>query len=262
MMAPPPMHDSAVSPCFHGCLAFLHRHFPPQSPPSHPLNPSLHSQQQPSPWDCSTIPKLQLPAVVPFRGPASYLGSVGVSKVCLILIPFRLPLISCFTPSLKCFFSDSDSCPDVGIGPLLQLPRPLRSSPTNTPVSPLVPSSYRVLRGSVYSFPLVGSSCLLSAGVLHALLCLKVCSSCVRGDVYSMSSFSSTILFLHYYFIQLDFLCLFSVILFMTHFVLGSLCKWVSCLSLGPSPSLLTSQWAGVLQTRESSRRASGYYLL
>ena len=48
----------------------------------------------------------------------------------------------------------------------------------------------------------------------------------------------------------------------MTHFVLGSLCKWVSCLSLGPSPSVLTSQWAGVLRIRESSRRAPGYYLL
>ena len=24
-----PMHDSAVLPCFHGCLAFLHQHFPP-----------------------------------------------------------------------------------------------------------------------------------------------------------------------------------------------------------------------------------------
>ena len=29
VMAPLPMHDSAVSPCLHGCLAFLHRHFPP-----------------------------------------------------------------------------------------------------------------------------------------------------------------------------------------------------------------------------------------
>ena len=38
-----PMRDSAVSPCFHGCPAFLHRHFPPQSPPSHALNPSHHS---------------------------------------------------------------------------------------------------------------------------------------------------------------------------------------------------------------------------
>ena len=40
--------DSAVSPCFHGGPAFFHRHFPPQSPPSHPFNPSLRSQQQPS----------------------------------------------------------------------------------------------------------------------------------------------------------------------------------------------------------------------
>ena len=30
---------STVSPCLHDCLVFLHRHFPPQSPPSHPLGP-------------------------------------------------------------------------------------------------------------------------------------------------------------------------------------------------------------------------------
>ena len=45
--------------------ASLHRHFPPQSPPSHPLDPSLHSQQRPLPWDCSTIPEFQLPATAP-----------------------------------------------------------------------------------------------------------------------------------------------------------------------------------------------------
>ena len=45
--------------------------FLPQSPLSHPLGPSLHSKQQPSPWDCSTIPKLQLPATASSRGPAS-----------------------------------------------------------------------------------------------------------------------------------------------------------------------------------------------
>ena len=38
MLGPPPTHDSAVSPCFHGCLAFLHRHFPLQSCPSHLLD--------------------------------------------------------------------------------------------------------------------------------------------------------------------------------------------------------------------------------
>ena len=49
VMAPLPEHDSAVLPCFYGCPAFLHRHFLPQSPPSHPLGPSLHSKQQPFP---------------------------------------------------------------------------------------------------------------------------------------------------------------------------------------------------------------------
>ena len=49
-----------------------------------------------------------------------------------------------------------------------------RSSPTNTPVFPPVPLSYQVLHGSVSSFPLFKYSCLLSAGIQHALLCLKV----------------------------------------------------------------------------------------
>ena len=42
---------------------------------------------------------------------------------------FRLPQISCFTLSLKCFSSDSDNCPDMEIGPLLQVPHPLRAVP-------------------------------------------------------------------------------------------------------------------------------------
>ena len=73
VMAPPPMHDSAVSPCFLGCLAFLHRHFPPQSPSSHPLDPSLHNQQQPLHWDCSTILNSNSSCCA-FQGPASLSG--------------------------------------------------------------------------------------------------------------------------------------------------------------------------------------------
>ena len=46
----------------------------------------------------------------------------GCLKDYLILIPFRLPQISCFTLSLKCFSSDSDNCPDVVIGPLASVP--------------------------------------------------------------------------------------------------------------------------------------------
>ena len=143
-MAPSPSHDSAVSPCFRGCLAFLHWHFPPRSPPSHALNPSLHSQQQPLPWDCSIILKLQLPAAVPYRGPAF------LSRVCMAvarsvrLFPYRLPQIRCFTLSLKCFSSDSDNCSDVGIGPLLQFPHPLRTGPVLHSCFPS-PSSFVLL---------------------------------------------------------------------------------------------------------------------
>ena len=108
----------------------------------------------------------------------------GCGKDCLILIPFRLPQISCFMLSLKCFSSDSDSCPYVRSGPLLQLPNPPRAGPVllTLPFPPLVPSSCRVLRGSIYSFPLVRSSCPLAAGVLDALLCLKVYSWCIHGE--------------------------------------------------------------------------------
>ena len=108
----------------------------------------------------------------------------GCGKDCLILIPFRLPQISCFTLSLKCFSSDSDNCLNVGIRPLLQFPYPQRAGPVLLTLLffPLVPSSYQVLHGSIYSFPLVRSSCPLSAGVLHALLCLKGYSSCIHGE--------------------------------------------------------------------------------
>ena len=68
----------------------------------------------------------------------------GCGKDCLILVPFRLPQISCFTLCLGCFSSDSDNCPAVGIGPLLQFPHLPRAGPV--PVTllffPLVPSSY------------------------------------------------------------------------------------------------------------------------
>ena len=102
-------------------------------------------------------------------------GMHGFRKNCLILISFSLPQISCFTLSLKYFSSDSDNCPKVGTGPLLPFPHPSRTGPVLLTLLffPLVPSSYQVFHGSIYSFPLVRYSCQLSAGVLHALLCLK-----------------------------------------------------------------------------------------
>ena len=63
-------------------------------------------------------------------------------KDCLSLIPFRLLQISCFTLSLNCFSSDTDNCPSVGIGPLLQFPHPPRAGPAllALPFFLLVPS--------------------------------------------------------------------------------------------------------------------------
>ena len=56
VMVPPPACDSAVLPCFHGCLAFFHRHFPPQSPPS----PSLREGRGVSPQSAAVLPYIEL----------------------------------------------------------------------------------------------------------------------------------------------------------------------------------------------------------
>ena len=145
VMIPPTTHNSAVLPCFHGCLAFLHRHF--ASPWSVSLQSTaalalglLHNPQTPAPSSCGPV----------FLPPGMY----GCSKDCLILIPFRLLQISSFTLNLKCFCSDSGNCPDVGIGPLLQFPHLPRAGPLLTTLlfCPLVPSSYGVLHGSIF-FP-------------------------------------------------------------------------------------------------------------
>ena len=107
----------------------------------------------------------------------------GCGKDCLILIPFRLLQISCFTCSLKCFSSDSDSCPDIWIRSLLQFLHPPRAGPFLLTLLffLLVPSSYQVL-------------CLLSA--------LSWCSACTsvsegvllmypQREIYSMSTYSA-----------------------------------------------------------------------
>ena len=121
----------------------------------------------------------------------------GCGKDCLILIPFRVPQISCLTLSLKCFSSDSVSCPDVGIRPLLQFPHPLRAGPMLLTLLffTLVPSLYRVLHGSIYYFPLVRYSCPLSAGVLYTFVSEDVFLMYSWREMYSTSTYSSAILF-------------------------------------------------------------------
>ena len=131
-------------------------------------HPGIAPQSLNSPPSCCPFQETCIPAQ----------SMYGCGKDCLILIPFRLPQISYFTLSLKYFSFDLDSCPAVGIGPLLQFPYPPRAGPVLLTLLffPLVPSSYQVLHGSIYSFPLVRYSCPLSTGALHALLCLKVYS--------------------------------------------------------------------------------------
>ena len=147
VMDPPPMRDSAVSPCFHGAwlssTVISHHNFLPyihsirlsavNSSPCPGIAPqSLHSSSQ----------LLCLPAVQETCVPVQ--GGYGCGKDCMILIPFRLPQISCFTLSLKCSSSDSDKCPEVEIACLLQF----LHWPSTGPVLltllffPLVPSSY------------------------------------------------------------------------------------------------------------------------
>ena len=151
--------------------------FPPQAfpttissvtpPPS--ASPSLRSQQQPSPWDCPIIPKLQLPDAAPSWRPVSMSVMFGYGKDCLILIPFRLLQITCFTLSCTCFSSDSDNCPTVGTGPLLQFPHSPRAGPVLLTLLffLLALSSYRVLHDSRYSFLPVRYSCQLSVFCMH-----------------------------------------------------------------------------------------------
>ena len=135
-MALPATCDSAVSPYSYGCPAFLHRHFPPRSPPSHPLDLSLHSQQQPSPRDCFTIPKLQLPATVPSRGPA-FLSGVYMAAARTVGFSFHL---GCHRSALSLSalnVSPLTQLPNVGIRPCFSSPTiEGRSSHTNTPVFP------------------------------------------------------------------------------------------------------------------------------
>ena len=128
---------------------------------------SLHNPQAPAPSRCA------------FQGTCVPVwGMYGCGKDCLILIPFRLPQISCFTLSLKCFSFDSDNCPTVGIGTLLQFSHPLRAGPVLLTL-PFFPPSSLILPSFAWDyifFSAVQVLLLLSAGVLHVLLCLKAYS--------------------------------------------------------------------------------------
>ena len=67
-------------------------------------------------------PLIPAPSCCPFQETSVPVQSMyGCGKDCLILIPFRLPHISCFTLSLK-YFSDSTISPLWGSGPCFSSP--------------------------------------------------------------------------------------------------------------------------------------------
>ena len=119
-------------------------------------------------------------------------------KDCLILIPLRLPQISCFTLSFKCFSSDSDNCPNVGIGPLLQFPHRLRAGPVLLTLLFFPPSPF-VLWSFAWFYIFLSTGQVL----LFALSWCSVCTSVSEAvflmypwrEMYSTSTYSSAILF-------------------------------------------------------------------
>ena len=118
VMAPPLLCDSAASPCFHGCPALLHTDishhnlFPPI--PSIHLS-SVNSSPRPG-IDCSTIPKLQLPATAPSR------RSMSLSRVCM-----AAARTIWFSFHLGCH-SSADSLSALNVSPLTQTVAPMWGS--------------------------------------------------------------------------------------------------------------------------------------
>ena len=115
----------------------------------------------------------------------------GCSKHCLILIPFRLLQISCFPLSFKCFSSGSDNYPNVQIGPLLQVPHLPRAGPILLTLPFFPPSSF-VLPSFVWVY------IFFSTDQDHS--CISVSEGVFLmyqwREMYAMSTYSSTILFL------------------------------------------------------------------
>ena len=141
--------------------------------------PAVNSRHPP--WYCSPIPMLQLPAAALSRGLASLSGvCMAVARiVCVILTPFRLSWICCFTLQ------------QPQILPLC--PKQLLRSGDLTPASVLPPTRRRSSRAhSLIFFPSLlcptefcvvlyilfhwSGTLARSQLVFHKIFCLKVCS--------------------------------------------------------------------------------------
>ena len=120
----------------------------------------------------------------------------GFGNDCLILIPFRLPQISCFTLSLKCFSSQTVAPMWDWTAASVPPPTKNRSSPTNTPV---FPPSFFILLSFVWFYKFFSPGQVLLS---HLSWCSAYTSES-KGvflmypwrEMYSTSTYSSAILF-------------------------------------------------------------------
>ena len=119
-------------------------------------------------------------------------------KDCLFLIPFRLPQISCFTLTLKCFSSDSDNFPDVGMGSLPHLAHLPRAGPILLILLFFSPSSFLLLSFEwFYIFFSTGQVLLSALSWCSAYTSVSegVFLMYLQREMYSTSIYTSTILF-------------------------------------------------------------------
>ena len=173
------MHDSAVSPCFHGCQV------PPKTFPT-----TISSLTRP-------CPGISLQFIYSSSQLVCFLGDLhpfqqyvwqqqGLSVWFLFHLEYQ---ISCFTHRLKWFSSVPNNCSKVGIRDLLQFPHPSRAGAFLLTLLffPLLSPFYWVLCDSIYIFffPVVSYSCLVSAGVLQDPLCLEAYFCCIWGERYT-----------------------------------------------------------------------------
>ena len=138
------MHDSAVSPCFHGCQV------PPKTFPT-----IISSLTRP-------CPGISLQFIYTSSQPVCFLGDLhpfqqyvrqqqGLSVWFLFHLEYQ---ISCFTRRLKWFSSVPNNCSNVGIRDLLQFPHPSRAGAFLLTLLffPLLSPSYWVLCDSIFFF--------------------------------------------------------------------------------------------------------------
>ena len=196
-IAPASAHDSAVVPCFH-------THFPPKAFPTMDFHPSISSGRLPivknspgSPWDCSPIPASSsqpLCALVDLH-PCLEVCRTMAWMVCVVLTPFRLLQISCFTLIVSDVSPPSQPiAPDTGISPLLQLTNPQLQFVL---LSLLLPSFLHPTELCVdphISFQLSGTSAGISWCFMRTAASVDVFLMHPWKEICPMSTQSSTIL--------------------------------------------------------------------